>query len=233
MALRLLAGTSGFSYAAWKGPFYPPKLAAKEMLRYYAEHLPIVEINNTFYRLPSIAMLDTWAAQVPETFRFAIKAPRRITHIKRLADCAAETDALLAAVGTLGERLASVLFQTPPFLRADVTLLERFVGVLPQGLKAAFEFRHVSWLQEPVLALLGERNFALAISETDERAVDLPRTADWAYLRLRKTSYTSAELAGWLARLRAARLTEAQVFFKHEERGIAPKLALEMLGHSQ
>lgn len=229
MIMKLLAGTSGFSYAAWKGSFYPEKLPAAGMLAYYAKRLPAVEINNTFYRMPKIAALERWAEQVPGTFRFALKAPRRITHVKRLADCEAECAALLAATEGMHGRLASILFQMPPYLRCDLPLLEHFVSGLPDGLKAAFEFRHESWLDEAVFSLLARRDFAFVVSETDAGAPEAPWTASWAYLRLRKSSYSRAELVGWLGRLQTGALTEAQVFFKHEEEGVAPRLALELL----
>jgi uncharacterized protein YecE (DUF72 family) len=227
--MKVLSGTSGFSYSSWKGPFYPPKLPAKGMLEYYARMLPAVEINNTFYRLPSAQALAHWAERVPQHFRFAIKASRRITHIKRLVDCGAETRQLLAATAVLGEKLGSILFQTPPHLRLDLARLDAFVGALPRGLKAAFEFRHASWFDDAVFRLLGERNLALVISETDEGSPEVPWTADWAYLRLRKSNYAERELAAWAERLLAASLAEAQVFFKHEDQGAAPNLALAFL----
>jgi uncharacterized protein YecE (DUF72 family) len=227
--VKVLAGTSGFSYSSWKGPFYPRKLPTKGMLQYYAQALPTVEINNTFYRLPSSAALAHWAEQVPQSFRFAIKASRRITHLKRLGDCGPETEQLLAATHALGEKLGSILFQTPPQLRLDLPRLAALVGMLPRALKAAFEFRHASWFHDEVFSLLGERNLALVISETDDGGPELPWTADWAYLRLRKSSYSEQALSTWAERLRAANLSEAQVFFKHEDQGVAPKLALAFL----
>ena len=224
--MKLLAGTSGFSYKEWKGPFYPEKLRADEMLRFYASRLPTVEINNTFYRLPRAEQLREWRARVPATFRFAIKAPRRITHVKRLADCGADVEYLLNALRELEPLLGSILFQLPPFQRCDLPRLAAFAEQLPADCRAAFEFRHASWFDDAVFALLAARNFALVLSETDESdPANLPWTADWAYLRLRKTEYTDAELARWLERLAAAKLEEAQVFFKHEDEAKGPLLA--------
>jgi len=224
--MKLLAGTSGFSYKEWKGPFYPAQLAAKDMLHYYAGRLPAVEINNTFYRLPKASVLEGWRSQVPESFRFAIKAARRITHVKRLADCGEELRYLLEIVGVLQPCLGSILFQLPPFQKKDLPRLAAFVDELPAGTRAAFEFRHDSWFDEAVFALLSARNFALVLTESDETAVpDVPWTADWAYLRLRKTVYPEADLDAWLERLRAAGLAEAQVFFKHEDEAAGPRMA--------
>ena len=224
--MDLRAGTSGFSYKEWKGPFYPAKTKPAEMLRYYATRLPTVEINNTFYRLPTPALLKEWREQVPDTFRFAVKAPRRITHIKRLADCAEEIRYLLATVQELAPVLGSMLFQLPPFQRLDLPRLSAFLELLPMDLKAAFEFRHDSWFDDAVYRLLAARNFALVQSEDDERsAASLPFTANWAYLRLRKAEYSDAELDAWLERLLGARLAAAQVFFKHEDEALGPRTA--------
>lgn len=224
--MKLYAGTSGFSYKEWKGPFYPPKLRADEMLAFYSSRLPIVEINNTFYRQPNAELLQAWRAAVPSTFRFAVKAPRRITHIKRLADCEAELQYFLTALHALEPMIGSVLFQLPPFQRCDVPRLAAFTALLPAECRAAFEFRHTSWFDEAVFSVLADRNCALVHSETDESGpLDLPWTARWAYLRLRKTDYTAAELDAWLARLRSSTLDEAQIFFKHEDEAKGPLLA--------
>jgi uncharacterized protein YecE (DUF72 family) len=224
--MRVLAGTSGFSYKEWVGAFYPEKTAAKAMLAYYATRLPVVEINNTFYRMPNADAIGKWREQVPESFRFAVKAPRRITHVKRLKDCKSELSFLFTALEALKPCLGSVLFQLPPFAKVDVAALSSFVEHLPPGCRAAFEFRNPTWLAPDVYAVLSERNLALVHSEVDEPlAGDLPWTADWAYLRLRRVAYTPADLDVWLARLRAANLTEAHVFFKHEDQATGPLLA--------
>jgi uncharacterized protein YecE (DUF72 family) len=223
--MRLLAGTSGFSYKEWLGEFYPPKLPAKAMLEYYAGRLPAVEINNTFYRMPTPAMLEGWRRQVPDSFRFAVKVPRRITHVKRLRDCAEEVRFLLTSLAVLEPCLGSLLVQLPPFFKVDVAALAQFAAELPENCRAAFEFRHASWLVPEVFDLLRSRNFALVQSESDERFEVLPWTADWAYLRLRKVGYADEDLRHWLQRLRAAGVAEAQVFFKHEDAATGPRLA--------
>jgi uncharacterized protein YecE (DUF72 family) len=229
--MRVLTGTSGFSYKEWVGPFYPDKLPAKAMLEHYASRLPTVEINNTFYRMPNAATIEGWRSQVPASFRFAMKAPRRITHLKRLKDCAEDVAYFLETLRALEPCLGSVLFQLPPHFKRDLARLTAFVTELPKGCRAAFEFRNDSWFEPEVFAALEARNLALVQSEEDDTPADrkLPWTADWAYLRLRKTVYAPRELEAWLERLRAAKLTEAQVFFKHEDQATGPRLAAEFL----
>src|SRR5213075_585786 len=156
--MKLLVGTSGYSYKEWKGNFYPEDLPAKEMIAYYSSQLPAVEINNTFYRLPQPAMIENWKAQVPDTFRFSIKATQRITHIKRLKNCAEETKYLLDTAALLGERLGVVLFQLPPNSKKDDERLKDFLACLPTNTRAAFEFRHESWFDEEIYGLLREKN---------------------------------------------------------------------------
>ena len=227
--MQLLAGTSGFSYKEWLGQFYPEKLPAKGMLSFYATRLPIVEINNTFYRMPNRAAIEGWQSQVGGSFRFAIKAPRRISHLKRLKDCAAEIKVLSSALEALGAHFGSLLIQLPPYAKCDVAALEQFLPELPADWRCAFEFRNESWLTPEVLALLRGRNAALVQSESDDAFEPLPWTADWAYLRLRKVVYTERELDVWLDRLEAVNVVEAQVFFKHEDGATGPKLAERML----
>jgi uncharacterized protein YecE (DUF72 family) len=228
--MNLYAGTSGYSYKEWKGNFYPQKLPATQMLRHYAQQLPTVEINNTFYRLPTSSVLASWCEQVPANFRFAIKAPRRITHIKRLKDTQDETVYLLRTLETLGARLGVILFQLPPYLRKDLARLKAFMDLLPDETPAAFEFRARSWFDDSVFELLRTREFPLCIADTDEaQAPDIIATASWGYLRLRRAQYENAELMNWLRRIRAQPWKHAYVFFKHEDEGIGPKLATEFL----
>lgn len=228
--MNLYAGTSGYSYKEWKGNFYPQKLPAAQMLRHYAQQLPAVEINNTFYRLPTPSLLTSWCEQVPLNFRFAIKAPRRITHIKRLKDAQDETAYLLRTLDTLGARLGVVLFQLPPYQRKDLARLQAFIDLLPEQTPAAFEFRAQSWFEDSVFELLRARDFALCIADTD--GVQIPAivaTAGWGYLRLRRAQYKDGELVNWVRQIRAQPWKHAYVFFKHEDEGIGPKLATEFL----
>jgi uncharacterized protein YecE (DUF72 family) len=226
--MRLHVGTSGYSYKEWKGPFYPEKLPAKEMLSYYGERLGAVEINNTFYRLPKVSVLESWAEQVPSLFRFSIKASRRITHFTRLKPEAREpTDYLLSTLKTLDERLGAVLFQLPPNLKKDTERLAGFLDMLPEGTPGAFEFRHPSWADEEVHELLRARGMALVCADTDDSEADEPlvETAGWGYVRLRRPDYSDADLERWAGRLTACRWTHVLVFFKHEDEGAGPRMA--------
>jgi len=227
--MRVLAGTSGFSYKEWKGSFYPEDLPAEEMLAYYSARLPAVEINNTFYRMPKPSMLEGWAAQVPAEFRFILKASQRITHRKRLKEAGDEVAYFFQTASTLGERLGPTLFQLPPNLKKDLPRLEAFLEVLPPRAPAAFEFRHASWFEDDVFGALRAKGAALCVAEDEELATPLVATADWGYLRLRRQDYDDAAVAGWAEKVRAQAWTEAFVFFKHEDAGSGPKLAAELL----
>jgi uncharacterized protein YecE (DUF72 family) len=228
--LKLYVGTSGWSYPAWKGSFYPEDLSAKEMLAFYAGRLPAVEINNTFYRMPKSEVLAAWRAQAGDEFRFALKAPQRITHQKRLREAGEETAYFLRTAETLGEALGPVLFQLPPNFKIDVPRLESFLDVVAEeqpATRAAFEFRHPSWRDGEALAALRARGCAWCAADTDEEPVEeIASTAPWGYLRLRRDRlYDDEELAGWVARVRAQGWDEAYVFFKHEDEGAGPRLA--------
>lgn len=223
--MRVLAGTSGFSYDGWTGTFYPEDLPANERLRYYATKLPAVEINNTFYRMPKPELLAGWAAQVPETFQFALKASQRITHIKRLKDTSEEVRYLVGAARHLGGRLGPILFGLPPNLKKDLPRLDAFLALLPSDVKAAFEFRNPTWLDEEVFALLRSARAALCVAQDEKGETPLVATAPWGYLRLRREDYAAADLEAWATRVCAQPWSEAFVFFKHEEAGAAPELA--------
>ena len=228
--MRLSVGTSGFSYAAWKGPFYPADLPAARMLAYYAERLGSVEINNTFYRLPRRSVLEGWAAEVPESFRFSVKASQRITHHKRLRDAGDETRYLLDVTQALGARLGALLFQLPPNLKLDLERLDRFLELLQPGTRAAFEFRHPSWLDPSVLDRLRARSCAWVVNDDPgAESPDFLVTAPWAYVRLRREAYPREDLVAWATRIRARDLEEAFVFFKHEDAGAGPRLAAEFV----
>ncbi len=232
--MALYVGTSGYSYKEWKGSFYPEKIPAKEMLPYYASRLHAVELNNTFYRLPQQSMVESWRAQVPEDFRFSVKASQRITHFKRLKDVSSETQFMLETVSGLEDRLGVVLFQLPPNMKKDLERLETFLKDLPANTPAAFEFRHPTWFDDDVLALLRSQNRALCVSDTDDLpASHIDRTADWGYLRLRRVNYSEADLVEWLNRVRAQDWKTTYVFFKHEDEGTGPKLAAQFVALSK
>jgi uncharacterized protein YecE (DUF72 family) len=225
MVLRI--GTSGYSYKEWKGGFYPEDLAAAKMLSYYAQRLGTVEINNTFYRLPTAKLLEGWASQVPAEFRFVLKVSQRITHFKRLKGVEEETQYLFQALPALGGKLGALLVQLPPNLARDEERLAAFLDLLPAGLRAALEVRNPSWRDPAVYALLEKHGVALVASQTDEEPdPEIQPTAPWGYLRLRKSSYDSKELAAWSRRIAKTGWEEAFVFFKHEQ--IAPDLAEQM-----
>lgn len=228
--MKLYVGTSGYSYKEWKGSFYPEKLAAKDMLSYYAARLPAVEINNTFYRMPQKSLFESWKEQVPAGFKFSVKASQRITHFKRLQGVEEETRYLFDTASALEDRLGVILFQLPPNMKKDVSRLESFLATLPDSTRATFEFRHPTWLEDDVLELLSQHNHSLCISDTDEMPVsNIDKTADWGYLRLRRVNYSDETLTEWLERVRLQNWNEAFVFFKHEDEGTGPKLAARFL----
>jgi len=226
--VKLRVGTSGYSYKPWKGTFYPEGLPDAQMLAHYAQQLPAVEINNTFYAMPRASVLDAWARQVPDGFRFAIKASRRITHVKKLAGAEDETLYLLETVARLEARLGAVLFQLPPSLHLDLTRLEAFLALIPAGTRAAFEFRHASWDDPAVSECLAARDFARVVVDDEGGAPALASGASWGYLRLRAPGYTRSQLAAWAQALQAQGWDEAFVFFKHEDAGVGPRLAAEL-----
>lgn len=226
--MDLFVGTSGYSYKEWKGSFYPEDLSAKKMLSYYGERLSAVEINNTFYRLPKSHVLESWADQVPEGFRFSIKASRRITHFTRLKEESRDpTEYLLETLGALGDRLGVVLFQLPPNLKVDLDRLSGFLDILPEGTPGAFEFRHDSWKTDEVYDLLRSRAMTWVCADTDDTEEDEPivETAPWGYLRLRRPGYDDADLRRWAERVAATDWERAFVFFKHEDEGAGPRMA--------
>jgi uncharacterized protein YecE (DUF72 family) len=224
-------GTSGFQYAEWKGNFYPEDLPAAKMLPFYAERLLTTEINYTFHRIPSAKTIDNWKELTPEKFRFGLKAPQKITHFAKLRDCVDTVRYFHDVVSALGEKLGPVLFQLPPNFRKDTFVLADFVNCLPEKMSAAFEFRHESWFAEDVFDALKARNVALCIADTEKLETPKIATADYGYLRLRREDYNKADIQRWSAFVgeQAGRWTDTFIYFKHEEAGIGPKLAGEMI----
>lgn len=232
MPQRLWAGASGYAFKEWKGGFYPEKIAPEAMLAWYAERLPSVEINNTFYQMPKVTVLEHWAEATPDEFRFAIKASRRITHEARLAaDKAADSVAYLYKnLEALGAKRGPVLFQLPPFLKKDLLRLQDFLALLPAGHRAAFEFRHDSWFDDAVYASLRSAGASLCFSEREDQAPPpLVETAPWGYVRLRLENYSDADLAAWSDRLAATQWQDVHVYFMHEP--TAPGFASALLQH--
>lgn len=223
--MLLLAGTSGYSYKEWLGHFYPAKLPASEMLRYYAGRFATVEINNTFYRMPAESMLAQWSEQVPEHFSFTLKAPRRITHDKRLREADSHVAEFLKRAGALGNKLGVILFQLPPYLKKDLPRLRDFLGLLPSGNRVAFEFRHASWQDDDVYEALRSHAAMLCVTDTDEGDTPFVVTSDCGYVRLRRTHYDDRELGAWGERIAAALVAQTYVYFMHEDEALGTRFA--------
>jgi uncharacterized protein YecE (DUF72 family) len=229
----ILVGTSGYNYPEWKGSFYPADLPTTKMLPFYAGKFPTVEINYTFYRMPTPKLIAGWRAQVPPAFRFTLKAPKRITHDRRLrpGDVAESVQIFITAAAELGPQLAALLFQLPPNFKKDVPLLKEFLSLLPPKTTAAFEFRNASWLDDEVFDALRARNIALCIADSEARETPLVATADYAYLRLRDEGYGDTEIAQWTGTARTLSETARDVFvyFKHEDEGKGAAFGQQML----
>jgi uncharacterized protein YecE (DUF72 family) len=231
--VKLYTGTSGFSYKEWKGSFYPEDLPESKMLAFFAERLPSVEINNTFYRMPKPELLEKWAGEVPESFRFVLKASQRITHMRRLkAESEPDVKYFFEVASALGDKLGPCLFQLPPNMKKDAERLDKFLGFIPEGKRIALEFRHETWLDDEVQNMLKGRSTALCVSEADEEEdgknlplAPLVASASYGYFRLRKKEYTDDSLKAWIAKIRTQPWSEVYVFFKHEDEGTGPKLA--------
>jgi uncharacterized protein YecE (DUF72 family) len=226
--MEMLAGTSGYSYKEWLGRFYPEKLPAAKMLCYYAERFRTVEINNTFYRMPAEAMLARWAEEVPVHFAFTLKAPRRITHDKRLREAEGEVGAFVQRAAALGSKLGVLLFQLPPYLRKDVPRLQAFLDLLPAETRAAFEFRHVSWHDDEVYEALRARAAMLCVTDTDTGDTPFVATSDFGYIRLRRTHYEDRDLQGWVERIADRKLLRTYVYFMHEDEALGTRFAQRM-----
>jgi uncharacterized protein YecE (DUF72 family) len=227
--MKLLAGTSGFAYKEWKGVFYPVDLKAADMLSYYAGKFPAVEINNTFYRMPSESVVAGWAEQVPAGFTFVLKASQKITHFKRLKDTEQEVDYFCTVARSLGSHLGPLLVQLPPNMKRDDDRLRSFLASVPDDLRLAFEFRNPSWLDDEVYALLRAADAALVIAHDEETETPLVATASWGYARLRKVNYAEGELADWASKLGSQPWKELFAFFKHEDEGTGPLLAQQFV----
>ena len=224
-------GTSGYNYPEWKGSFYPETLATSKMLAYYAERFPTVEINYTFYRTPTETILEGWSRTVPERYQLTLKAPRRITHDARLRDCGDAVRRFLETAATLGPKLGALLFQLPPNLKKDLDLFDRFLETFPPKVRAAFEFRHASWLSDDVYDRLRARNLALCVADSERLTTPIAITADYAYFRLRDKVYQPDDIAAWASRILEATQASSDVFvyFKHEDAGKGPEFARQLI----
>jgi uncharacterized protein YecE (DUF72 family) len=224
-------GTSGYNYPEWKGSFYPEKLPAAKMLPYYAERLSTVEINYTYYRTPNKKTLEGWNRATPARFKLTLKAPKRITHIARLRDCAELVRYFVETAAQLGPKLGALLFQLPPSFKQDLPLLDAFLETFPSPVCAAFEFRHGSWLNDEVYNRLTARNLALCVADSETMATPVKITADYAYFRLRDEGYTPADIGRWAQTIRetTSHCNDVFVYFKHEEAGKGPEFARILL----
>jgi uncharacterized protein YecE (DUF72 family) len=227
---RVFVGTSGYNYPEWRGTFYPEKFSTAKMLAYYAERFPTVEINYTFYRMPTEKLLAGWAAGTPESFSFTLKAPRRITHDAKLQRCDELLEVFCRTARTLGPKLATLLFQLPPTFKKDVPVLRAFLELLPEGTRAALEFRHASWFDAEVFDALRSRNMALCVADSEKLHAPVEITADYAYFRLRDEGYQEADIERWAGTIRALQgVGDAFVYFKHEEQGLGPDFARRLM----
>jgi uncharacterized protein YecE (DUF72 family) len=224
-------GTSGFQYPEWKGTFYPETLSTAKMLGYYSERFATTEVNYTFRHLPSAKTLERWSAETPAEFRFSLKAPQRITHFAKLRDCEQIMDHFATTVLGLGAKLGPILFQLPPQFRCDTGVLESFLRNLPNGIRAAFEFRHESWFTDETYAMLRSSNAALCIADTAEFKTPVVPTARFGYLRLRNETYTEADIERWTDNVRelSEEWEDTFIYFKHEEEGVGAAFAQKMM----
>ncbi len=226
-------GTSGYNYPEWKGSFYPGDLATAKMLPFYAARFPTVEINYTFYRMPTEKLVTGWAAQTPSPYKLTLKAPRRITHDSRLKNCGDLVNGFCGAAGALGDKLGALLFQLPPNFKKDLVVFDEFLTELPPKACGAFEFRHASWLDDSVFERLAARNLALCVADSEKMSTPVRITADYAYFRLRDEGYTADDVKRWadtVAR-ETASCREVFVYFKHEEQGKGPEFARLLMDH--
>ena len=225
--MRIQVGTSGYNYDELKGTFYPPDLPSKQMFGFYSSKFETVEINYTFRRMPTEKTTTGWLNQAPAGFTYALKAPQRITHILRLKDAGESVEMFCKAARVLGPHLGPLLFQLPPTFRCNTDLLSTFLGTMPADMKPAFEFRHDSWLNDEVYAVLASRNAALCIADFGDKTTPVRPTARYGYFRLRDEGYQFADLARWADEIRAHREAwdEVFVYFKHEDEGKGPEFA--------
>lgn len=229
MSDNVFVGTSGYNYPEWRGTFYPEKFSSSRMLAYYAERFPTVEINYTFYRMPTEKLLQGWSDGTPERFTFTLKAPRRITHDAKLQRCEDMLQAFCRTAKTLGPKLAVLLFQLPPNFKKNADVLRAFVELLPEGTRAAFEFRHASWLDAESFDALRARNIALCIADSEKMSTPVEVTADYAYFRLRNEGYQQTDIEKWASIVKTLPPKDAFVYFKHEEQGLGPEFAQRLI----
>lgn len=227
--VRFWVGVSGFSYASWKGVFYPENTKPNQMLQAYAAKLNSVEVNSSFYHMPTPTTTSKWASSTPEAFRFSFKTNRKITHFKKLKGAREEFRVFLKGLEPVDSKVGCILIQLPPYMKEDYGTLEAFLAEKPKTTAVAIEFRHSSWFGGKLNDLLSRYNAALCVADTEDMKPILERTADFGYVRLRRNEYSKSELKGWCVRLLkfADNLENCFVYFMHDETGDAANRAVE------
>jgi len=241
MGAEILIGTSGFVYDHWRYLFYPEELSRAKWLGFYATHFNTVELNNTFYRLPSETAFANWHDLSPDNFIFAVKVSRFITHIKRLKDAGEPLQTFLSRARILGEKLGPLLYQLPPNMHRNDERLESFLSLLPKGMRHVFEFRHQSWLEEGVLAILHKYNVGFCVFDMPDVSCPLVATADFAYIRFHGSTglywscYSDEELVSWAKKLAdlAANLKTIYIYFNNDAEAFAVRNAITLRGYLQ
>jgi uncharacterized protein YecE (DUF72 family) len=234
--MQVHIGTSGWHYKHWRGPFYPADVPPPKMLGWYAERFDTVEINNSFYKVPTSEALAGWCRQTPPNFCFAVKASRYITHNRKLKESGETVERFLSQITELGKRLGPILFQLPPSWKVNLARLEQFLNYLPPRHHYVFEFRNDSWNSQQVFDLLRRHNAALCMFELAGYQSPMELTADFAYIRLHgpgnkyQGDYTAAQLRAWANRIESWSKTLKHVFiyFDNDQAGFAAKNALEL-----
>jgi len=226
---RFWVGVSGFSYASWKGVFYPETTKPQEMLEAYAKKLSSVEINSSFYHMPTRTTTSKWAASTPQDFRFSFKANRKITHFKKLKGAATEFEVFLSGMKPMGAKAGCLLVQLPPYMKEDNATLETFLAQKPEWASVAIEFRDSSWFNSKLYKLLSKYNAALCVAETEDMKPVFELTANFTYVRLRHDRYSKKESKEWSEKLLkfAAGLENCFVYFKHDETGDSANRAID------
>jgi uncharacterized protein YecE (DUF72 family) len=229
MMVHFWVGVSGFSYASWKGIFYAEATGSQDMLEAYAQRLNSVEINSSFYHMPTQGTTTKWAALTPQGFRFSFKANRKITHFMKLKGAGVEFAFFLKGLNPMEKKMGCVLIQLPPYMKQDYETLETFLGEKPEWASVALEFRHISWFGDKLNKLLSKYNAALCVAETEDMKPVFERTAGFTYARLRHDRYSKGELKEWSQRLMkfAGDLEDCFVYFKHDETGDAANRAVD------
>jgi uncharacterized protein YecE (DUF72 family) len=237
MRCNIRIGTSGFHYKHWLGPFYPPKTTPSRMLEYYLQHFDTVELNNSFYRLPTPQAFDDWRDATPNDFIFAVKASRFLTHNKKLKDPENALQNLLPRAARLGKKLGPILFQLPPTWRVNVERLENLLTVLPRDLRYAFEFRELSWMTAEINRVLSRFNAGFCIYELAGYHSPMTVTSDFTYVRLHgpaagkyQGSYNDARLRKWARQIEvwAKELRAVYIYFDNDQAGYAADNALTL-----